>query len=76
MSKQSTSTIETNNGSAAVDPYTAKNVGMVPLAQKMEDLNNFMAQIQYGMMTTQQSDGELLVSRCMALAGKVSAKEA
>ncbi|TQS31930.1 hypothetical protein Golomagni_07773, partial [Golovinomyces magnicellulatus] len=63
-------TIETKHGSASVDPYTSKNVEKIPLAQKMQDLNDFLSNMKIGMLTTQESEGELLVSRCMALAGR------
>lgn len=63
--------INTSTGQHAVDPYKTQNYENPPVAQKIEDLVNFISEIKFGMLTTMQSNGELLVSRCMALAGKV-----
>lgn len=64
--------INTSTGQQPADPYTAKGTEDPPVAEKVEDLVKFMTGIQYGMMTTLQSEGDLLSSRCMALAATVS----
>ncbi|KAJ5682641.1 hypothetical protein N7462_005806 [Penicillium macrosclerotiorum] len=63
-------TINTSTGSHSVDPYKSQNFEDTPLPQKVEDLVDFISQIKFGMLTTRQSEGEYLTSRCMALAGK------
>lgn len=65
-------TIHTESGNQPVDPYKSKSAEDPPLAQKVEDLVDFISESKYGMLTTKMSDSELLTSRCMALAGKVS----
>lgn len=65
-------TVHTSVGDKPLDPYGLKSHEEFPLAQKIEDLVNFITEIQYGMLTTKMStDNDLLESRCMALAGKV-----
>ncbi|CAI7678971.1 unnamed protein product [Penicillium pancosmium] len=64
-------TINTETGSHSVDPYKTQNFEDPPLIQKIEELSEFIEQVKFGMLTTKQSDGEFLTSRCMALAGKV-----
>ena len=61
----------TDTGSKPADPYSAKNKDEPQLKQKVEDLVSFMDSCEFGMMTTRQASSGLLVSRCMALAGKV-----
>ncbi|CAI7666440.1 hypothetical protein N7533_009754 [Penicillium manginii] len=63
-------TINTETGSHSVDPYKTQNFEDPPLIQKIEELVEFITQVKFGMLTTKQSDGEFLTSRCMALAGK------
>ncbi|KAJ5774809.1 FMN-binding split barrel-like protein [Penicillium paradoxum] len=63
-------TIDTNTGNHPVDPYKTKNFEDPPLAQKIEDLTNFISEVKFGMLTTKQSEGDYLASRCMALAAK------
>jgi len=65
------STINTSVGPQPIDPYKAKNFENPPLEQKVNDLVDFISHIKYGMLTTKSSDGDVLTSRCMALAGKV-----
>lgn len=65
-------TINTATGNHPVDPYKSKNLQDPPLPQKIEDLVDFISEVKFGMLTTKQSDGEFLTSRCMALAAKVS----
>ncbi|KAL2220699.1 hypothetical protein M432DRAFT_630451 [Thermoascus aurantiacus ATCC 26904] len=64
------STINTSVGPQPIDPYKAKNFENPPLEQKVNDLVDFISHIKYGMLTTKSSDGDVLTSRCMALAGK------
>ena len=64
-------TIATSTGQHPVDPYKTQNFESPPLAQKIEDLATFISETKYGMLTTMQSNGNLLTSRCMALAAKV-----
>ena len=54
------------------DPYTAKNKSEPELKEKVDDLVNFITSSKFGMMTTRIERSGLLVSRCMALAAKVS----
>lgn len=65
-------TINTSTGNHPVDPYKSKSFEDPPLAQKIEDLASFISEIKFGMLTTHQSEGEYLASRCMALAAQVS----
>jgi hypothetical protein len=61
----------TDTGSKHADPYKAKNMDEPNLKEKVEDLISFMEASKFGMMTTRQASSGLMVSRCMALAGKV-----
>jgi hypothetical protein len=64
-----------DTGDKHADPYKQKNLeAEVPLKEKVEDLINFVEKCKFCMMTTRIADKGLLVSRCMALAGKVSFK--
>ena len=60
-----------DTGSKPADPYKEKNYEEVSVKQKVEDLVAFIEKCQFSMMTTRQAQTGLLVSRCMALAGKV-----
>lgn len=64
----------TDTGSKNPDPYKEKNVDEATLADKMNDLVAFVEKSKFCMMTTHDgtSGSGLLVSRCMALAAKVS----
>ena len=63
----------TDTGNKHADPYKQKNKeDDIPLKQKIEDLVEFMDKCKFGMMTTRIAATVLLVSRCMALAAKVS----
>lgn len=62
----------TDTGSKPADPYKQKNLeNNASLRDKVEDLIQFIDSCKFGMMTTKAQSG-LLVSRCMALAGKVT----
>ncbi|KAJ5872862.1 uncharacterized protein N7529_005215 [Penicillium soppii] len=63
-------TTNTSTGNHPVDPYKSKNFEDPPLPQKIEDLTTFISQVKFGMLTTKQSDGDYLASRCMALAAQ------
>jgi hypothetical protein len=63
--------ISTSTGNHPVDPYKSQNFEDPPLPQKIEDLTAFISQVKFGMLTTKQSDGDYLASRCMALAAQV-----
>ncbi|KAL9049296.1 MAG: hypothetical protein Q9162_007289 [Coniocarpon cinnabarinum] len=52
------------------DPYTAKNKEEPSLQEKIGDLIKFIEDRKFCMMTTRIGSNGLLVSRCMALAGK------
>ena len=67
----SSATINTTTGNHPVDPYKAQNFEDPPLPQKIEELTSFISQVKFGMLTTKQSDGDYLASRCMALAAQV-----
>lgn len=61
-----------DTGSKPADPYKQKNLdNNASLRDKVEDLVAFIDSSKFGMMTTRAQNG-LLVSRCMALAAKVS----
>lgn len=62
----------TDTGSKPADPYKAKNIDHASLKEKVEDLVQFIEACKFGMMTTRVASSGLLVSRCMALAGKVN----
>lgn len=62
----------TDTGSKPADPYTQKNKDEVPLKEKVEDLFKFIDNTKFCLMTTQAADSDLLASRAMALAAKVS----
>ncbi|KAK0715045.1 hypothetical protein B0H67DRAFT_487926 [Lasiosphaeris hirsuta] len=61
-----------NTGSKPADPYKETNRDNdVSVAQKVEDLSNFIKGCKFGMMTTRESNRSgNLVSRCMALAAQ------
>ncbi|KAI9674177.1 MAG: BLI-3 blue-light-inducible Bli-3 protein [Caeruleum heppii] len=59
-----------DTGNKPADPYKAKNLDQAPLKDKVQDLVSFVEGCKFGMMTTKESDKGLLVSRCMAMAGK------
>jgi len=60
---------DTTTSGKHVDPFKAANLDNdVPLAQKIEDLKNFITSCKFGMMTTRDANKSgNLVSRCMAL---------
>lgn len=63
----------TDTGDKPSGPYYDKNVDNdVPLKEKIEAVSNFVSSCKFGMMTTRDPSGDKLVSRCMAIAGKVS----
>jgi hypothetical protein len=64
-------TINTTTGNHSVDPYKTQNLEDPPLAQKVQELVDFITQVKFGMLTTKQSEGDYLASRCMALAATV-----
>lgn len=59
-------------GDKPLDPYVAKNLDEPTLKDKIGDLIGFVEKSKFCMMTTRIGTNGLLVSRCMALAGKVS----
>lgn len=63
--------MNTATGTHPVDPYKAQNAEDPPLAEKVQDLVEFINQVKFGMLTTKQSEGDYLASRCMALAATV-----
>jgi len=60
-----------NTGSKDADPYTSKNSENPSIERKVEDLVEFVSNEKFGMMTTRDGKSGALVSRCMAIAGKV-----
>ncbi|KAJ5291960.1 hypothetical protein N7478_001211 [Penicillium angulare] len=62
--------VNTSTGQHAVDPYKTQNFEDPPLPQKIEELVEFISGVKFGMLTTKQSEGEYLASRCMALAAQ------
>lgn len=62
-----------DTGSKPSDPYVEKNLEKnVELSDKVNDLIAFVDKTKVCMMTTRIASSGLLVSRCMALAAKVS----
>jgi|TARA_R110002003_G_scaffold63_7_gene5857 hypothetical protein len=61
-----------DTGSKNADPYTQKNQDDVSLKEKVEDLLKFIDNTKFCLLTTQVADSDLLASRAMALAAKVS----
>jgi len=62
----------TDTGSKPADPYKANNLDDPTIKEKVEGLSEFITACKFGMMTTRDSSSGALMSRCMALAGKVS----
>jgi hypothetical protein len=62
----------TDTGSKTADPYTAKNKEEPSLKEKVEDLLKFIDNTKFCLLTTHVADSDLLASRAMALAAKVS----
>ena len=63
----------TDTGDKPADPTKPANIDEPSLKEKVEDLIAFTDSCKFGMMTTRIADkGGLLVSRCMALAARVS----
>ena len=61
----------TDTGDKPADPYKAKNKEDPSLAEKVEGLSKFVDSCKFAMMTTRIESRGLLVSRAMAVAGKV-----
>lgn len=61
----------TDTGDKQADPYTAKNKEDPSTKEKVDDLIEFVTKSKFCMMTTRIDPPGLLVSRCMAVAGKV-----
>jgi hypothetical protein len=59
-----------DTGGKTADPYTAKNSQDPSLKEKVEDFTNFVDKTKFCLLTT-KNGGDLLVSRAMAVAGKV-----
>jgi hypothetical protein len=58
------------------DPYKEANLDTaVSLEQKIQDLSAFMNACRFAMMTTRDAKSGNLVSRCMALAAQVGARQ-
>lgn len=60
-----------DTGSKPADQYKDKNMEQPALKEKVQDLVAFIEKTKFAMMTTKVVDGDLLVSRCMALAATV-----
>jgi len=60
-----------NTGDKPSDPYKKNNADDASIKEKIEDLSEFISACKFGMMTTRDGQSGALVSRCMALAGKV-----
>jgi hypothetical protein len=59
-------------GSKNADPYTEKNKEEPSLKVKVEDLLKFIDATKFCLLTTHVADSDLLASRAMAVAAKVS----
>jgi general stress protein 26 len=64
------STSNTDTGGKPADPYKTVNLEDVPLEEKIRDLVSFVDNCKFCMMATRIASSGLIVSRCMALAGK------
>lgn len=62
----------TDTGDKPADPYKEKNLHQPSLQEKVESLVLFVSVTKFGMLTTRIESSGLLVSRCMAVAAKVS----
>lgn len=62
----------TDTGAKSADPYVEKNKQEPSLKEKVEDLFKFIDNTKFCLLTTQVADSDLLASRAMALAAKVS----
>ncbi|KAF4620197.1 hypothetical protein G7Y89_g14625 [Cudoniella acicularis] len=62
----------TDTGSKPADLYKATNIDELSLKEKVEDLTDFISGCKFGIMTTRDASSGALISRCMALAGKVT----
>ena len=60
-----------DTGSKNPDPYVSKNKEEPDLKEKVGDLVEFVERCKFCMMATHIKKDDLIVSRCMALAGKV-----
>lgn len=60
-----------DTGNKPADPYKEKNLEDPGTKEKIDDLITFVEKCKFCMMTTRIEPQGLLVSRCMALAGKV-----
>jgi len=60
-----------DTGSKPADPYKEKNIDHASIKEKVDDLSEFITACKFGMMTTRDDSSGQLLSRCMALAGKV-----
>jgi general stress protein 26 len=56
-------------GDKPADPYTDKNKDEVDMRQKIDDLEKFIQECKFAMMTTRSAGSSRLASRGMALAG-------
>lgn len=61
-----------DTGDKPADPYKEANLTNPELKTKVGDLVNFIESCKFGMMTTRIESTGMLVSRCMALAAKVT----
>jgi hypothetical protein len=61
----------TSTGDKPADPYKQKAIEDPSLKTKVDDLVEFITKSKFGMMTTKEAHSDLLVSRCMAVAGTV-----
>jgi len=66
----STKVSNTDTGNKSADPYKARNMDEPSLETKVNDLIAFVEKCKYCMMATRIASSGLIVSRCMALAGK------
>lgn len=54
------------------DPYQEKNIDDVSIKDKIQDLSELIDSCKFGVMTTRDARTGYLVSRCMAVAAKVT----
>lgn len=69
--KMSSGFSNADTGSKNPDPYVSKNKEEPALKDKVAGLVEFIERCKFCMMATHVKKDDLIVSRCMALAGKV-----
>jgi hypothetical protein len=64
--------MSTHGTTSSGDPYKKANAEDSSIKTKIEGLTAFVDEHKMGMLTTRQANSGMLVSRCMAVATRVS----